>query len=265
MLCVSKWLHLLFVWGSGRTGGGSRFHAVDFPPRLVRRYCYTAGLVLLLLYVVHRPPKMYTDHLFVLSSFLIFSFFLASCLVCWLTYVLPSCRSFSLFFLFIVCWLPCFPPHRPYALCRYLHPLLRVVFVREAAVYLFRVFWFCPCNSSYLGVVLFCLCNRYLFVFSTYVVLAAFPFRSSCIAFFRTPLVRLFVLFCSVFSLVFSPFFPLFSMVWLVLLCVLVPGTLAFSLASPDCDCLGFSVSLQSVTTEFARISTDSGCTDVVG
>ena len=150
--------------------------------------------------------------------FLIFSFFLASCLVCWLTYVLPSCRSFSPLFSFF-CLLPCFPPHRSYALCRYLHPLPRVVFVRETAELSFSCFLVLSVQQQLSWCVLFCLCNRYLFVFSTYVVLAAFPFRSSCIAFFRTPLVRLFVLFCSVFSLVFSPFFPLFSMVWLVLLC----------------------------------------------
>ena len=118
--------------------------------------------------------------------------------------VMTCCRSFY-FSIFSFCLLPCFPPHRPYYafLClmpvQYFLPLHRVVFVCETAVILF---------------VLFCPCNRYKFLFSTYVVLlATFPFRSSCITFFRTP-VGCFASFvwCVILFLFFFSFFSFYGL-----------------------------------------------------
>ena len=114
-------------------------------------------------------------------------------------------------FLFFFYLLPYFPPHRAYALCRYLLPLLRVVFVRETAVIFFVLF--CPCNSS-LSSCCFVRATGICFPFSTYygVLLAAFPFRPSCITCFRIPVVRLlcFLLFFFFFFFFFFPYLFLF-------------------------------------------------------
>ena len=83
--------------------------------------------------------------------------------------------------------------------------------------------------------VLFCPCNRYLFLFSTHGVPQAihcsslsFPFRSSCITFFRTSVVRFASLsvLLSFFLFSFSLFFLFFSWSGLIR-CALVPGALA--------------------------------------
>ena len=114
-----------------------------------------------------------------------------------------------------------------YALCRCLPPLLRVVFVRETAVIFF---------------VLFCPCNRYLFLFRTYVVLlAVFPFGSSCIKFFRTPVVSFALLSFSFFLFSCHSFF----MVWFVLLCSRTRYVSNFACSTlMNCDCCSaYSVS----------------------
>ena len=93
------------------------------------------------------------------------------------------------FYLVLFLFAPLFPS--PPALCRYLLALLRVLFVQQQL------------SSS----CCFRPRNRHLFLFNTHVdLLAAFPFRSPCITFFRTPVVR-FALF-PIFLFVFSP--PIF-------------------------------------------------------
>ena len=123
-----------------------------------------------------------------------------------------------------------------YALGRY---LLRVVFVSKTTVILF---------------VLFCPCNGYLFLFSTYGCSSgncslSLPFRRQLQPF---------------------PSFPIFFMVWLVLLCSCrLPGTLLIALHLPYLDelrllgLLCFTVCDHIIC--ISLISTDSGCTDVVG
>ena len=99
-----------------------------------------------------------------------------------------GCRSlfFSIFFKFA----PLFP--FPSAFCRFFLPLLRC-FV---------------CSTPFICVVSL-VCNSYLFLFSTHVVLlAAFPFRSPCILFFSTHVVSFALLF---FLLLFISFLHLFS------------------------------------------------------
>ena len=123
-----------------------------------------------------------------------------------------TCRLFFFFFLLN----PVLPS--PPALCRYPLPL-RVVCVRKTAVIFF---------------VLFCPCNRYMFLFSTYGVLlaiAAFPFLSDLLASHSSKHLLFFFVFCF-----FSVLFSLFSfLLWSGLFCyVLVPGTLALHLLYLD-------------------------------
>ena len=100
-------------------------------------------------------------------------------------------------------------------------PLLRVVVVRETAViylykYLIRVVLPVPQVSVPV--------RTYVCIVHV-VLLAAFPFRSSCIIFFRTPTCR--VVWFALFYLFYFIFVPLFLRSGLFC-CVLVPGTLAF-------------------------------------
>ena len=137
-------------------------------------------------------------------------------------------------------------------------------FVRATAVILF---------------VLFCPCNRCLFLFSTYGVPLAsncslsFPFLSFPI-FLHHILQNTCRLFCFVAFFLFFPsflfsFFSLF--LWSGLFCcVLVPGTLALHLLYLDelrtSGSLCFTVVRDHIICISLRlISTDYGCTDVVG
>ena len=119
-----------------------------------------------------------------------------------------------------------------YALWRHLlPPLLRVVFVRKTVV-IFSVLC-CPCNSSYLCVVL--PVHRYLF-FSMYgvpVAIEAFPLFSDLAS---HPSEHLsFVSRCYIFSLIFFLFFLISSFLWSGLFsCVPVPCTLALLLLCPN-------------------------------
>ena len=107
--------------------------------------------------------------------------------------------SSFLFFCFFFFFASLFPS--PLALCRFLLPLLRIVFVRETAV---KLIVFCPCNSSYLLRV--ALSVQQGSVPLQHVRCSScslsFPFRSSCITSFSTPsiLLRCFVSFSSSFS-----------------------------------------------------------------
>ena len=130
---------------------------------------------------------------------------------------------------------------------QYLLPLLRVVFVRETAVIIFFVL-FCQCNSSYLRVVLSVkqVSVPLRHVCSSRSLFLSFPFRSSCITFFRTAVVDFalfffhllffsFIFFSSFFLFFFSFFLFFIVQVWSGLFCcVLVPDTLALHLLHLD-------------------------------
>ena len=115
--------------------------------------------------------------------------------------------------------------------------------------------------------VLFCLCNRYVFLLSTYGVplaIAAFPFLSHLLASHSSEL--LFVLLCFLFSFLLFSLFLFF--LWSGLLCcVLVPGTLALHLLYlAELRLFGllcFAVCDHIISISLGGISTDSGCTDV--
>ena len=146
---------------------------------------------------------------------------------------LPSSIPFFPSF-FSSCMLPHFPPHRPYyALCRYLFPLLRVVFVRKIKVIFFVLFR--PCNSSYPHRV-FVRVQQVSFFSSTYGVplwqlqlFLSFPIflhhilQNTLLFVLVCLFVRLFACFFFLFFsllLFFSSFFSSsFFMDWLVLLC----------------------------------------------
>ena len=142
--------------------------------------------------------------------------------------------------------------------------------------------WFCPhetaasSSSSYLRVVfvcvkqqrqlviffvLYCPCNRYPVPLQHVCCCCSarslsFPFRSSCIIFFRTPVVCFASFFSSLLSSLLFFFGHLFS--WSGLFCcVLVPGTPAlltcFTLM--NCDCLVYSVSQSATPQHTAFVS----------
>ena len=145
------------------------------------------------------------------------------------TAVMTCCHPFFFPLLFFPsCLLPHFPLHRPY------HALLRLMTVSSCS----SSCCFCSCSNRYL-LVLFRPCNsthlRAVLSVQQQVVSVplqhvrcsscslSFPFRSSRITLFRTPVVC-FASFCFVFFVffVFFSVFPFFSRctrVWLVLLC----------------------------------------------
>ena len=120
------------------------------------------------------------------------------------TTVITCCHP--LFYCYFL--LPYFRPHRPYAGIFF---LFFVVFLFSSVKQqLSSSCCFVRATAAVIFLVLLCLCKRYLFLFSAYVVLlAAFRFRSSCITFFRTPVVcfALFSFFLFFFLLFFYSFF----------------------------------------------------------
>ena len=145
--------------------------------------------------------------------------------------VMTCCRlSFFSFFFFFFCLLRCFPPHRPYAGASFLfvlfssvkHQLSSSCFVLATAVIFF----------------VFCPCNRYLFLFSTYVVRVFLqPFLS-----FPISLHHILQNTCRLICIVFFFLLCFFSSLFLFFLsssvfcCVLilVPGTLTFNVIFLD-------------------------------
>ena len=85
----------------------------------------------------------------------------------------------SSFFFFLFCLPPYFPPHRPCAGIFFLSVLFLCVRQQLSfSCYLVRA-------TTVILFMLFCPCNRYLFLFSTYGVplaIAAFPFLSGLVA-----------------------------------------------------------------------------------
>ena len=160
---------------------------------------------------------------------------------------------------------PFFPP--PPALCRYLLPRLRVVFVfvRETAVLFFVPY--CPCNRSFLLRVILSvatgICSSSAHMLCSLQPLLSFPIflhhilqntcRLFCFGFFFLSFFFFSFIFLFFYSFFFSSsllfflsfllFFSSFSCSGLFR-CVLVPGTPVFhSPTLMDCDCLAYSVS----------------------